>query len=51
MMVDESTAPSTEYKGKTYYFHEPEHKVMFDKDPEKFLDKEMNEMEMDMDGH
>jgi YHS domain-containing protein len=37
MMVDESSAPTAEYKGKRYYFHKPEHKVMFEKDPEKFL--------------
>lgn len=45
MMVDENTAPSSEYMGKKYYFHEPEHKVMFDKAPEKFLNQEMDEME------
>jgi YHS domain-containing protein len=37
MMVDENTAPSSEYKGKKYYFMNPTHKSMFDKDPEKFL--------------
>lgn len=33
MMVDEGTAPRSEYMGKTYYFHKPAHKEMFDKDP------------------
>ncbi len=37
MMVDENTAPSLEYKGKEYFFMGPEHKEMFEKDPEKFL--------------
>jgi len=51
MMADE-TAPSSEYKGNTYYFHTPTHKEMFDKDPEKFLskssdqDKPMSGMDM-----
>jgi YHS domain-containing protein len=40
MMVDENSAPVSEYKGKKYYFHMPEHKEMFDKDPEKFLGRE-----------
>jgi YHS domain-containing protein len=40
MMVDVNTAPTTEYKGKKYYFHMPEHKVMFEKDPEKFLNRQ-----------
>ena len=39
MMVDENTAPTTEYKSTKYYFHKPEHKVMFVKDPEKFLNR------------
>ncbi len=39
MMVDEGNAPTSEYQGKTYYFHKPVHKEMFDKDPEKFLNK------------
>ncbi|NIS81070.1 MAG: YHS domain-containing protein [Anaerolineales bacterium] len=39
MMVDENTAPSSEYKGETYYFMNPTHKAMFDNDPEKFLKK------------
>ena len=37
MMVDDNTAPSLEYKGKKYYFMNPIHKEMFEKDPEKFL--------------
>jgi YHS domain-containing protein len=40
MMVDEDTAPSSVYKGKTYYFMNPAHKAMFDKDPEKHLSKQ-----------
>jgi YHS domain-containing protein len=40
MMVDENTAPNSEYKGETYYFMNPIHKDMFDKDPEKYLGKE-----------
>ncbi len=50
-MVDEKTAPSSEYKGETYYFMNPTHKAMFDKDPEKFLDKQNDQgdhMSMDM---
>lgn len=39
MMVNESTAPTLVYKGKTYYFHKPQHKLMFEKDPEKFLNR------------
>ncbi len=39
MMVDENTAPSSEYKGKTYYFMNQTHKEMFDQDPEKYLSK------------
>jgi YHS domain-containing protein len=39
MMADEATAPVSEYKGTTYYFHMPVHKEMFDKDPEKFLSR------------
>ncbi len=40
MMVDENTAPTTGYKGTKYYFHKPEHKVMFEKDTEKFLNRQ-----------
>lgn len=46
MMVDEDKAPSLDYKGKTYYFMNPTHKEMFQKDPEKFLAKKK-----DMSGH
>ncbi len=49
MMVDEATAPSTEYEGKTYYFHKPVHKDMFDKDPGKFLSK-LSDQSQDMSG-
>ncbi len=51
MTADEAAA-SSEYKGTTYYFHEPVHKEMFDKDPEKFLSKSSNQgdsMSDDMD--
>jgi YHS domain-containing protein len=51
MMVDENTAPSSEYKGKTYYFMNPTHKTMFDNEPEKFLNKQDEETDhksMDM---
>lgn len=51
MMVNEKTAPSSEYKGETYYFMNPTHKAMFDKDPVKFLDKQSDQgehMSMDM---
>ena len=37
MMVNEGTAPRSEYKGKTYYFMNPVHKEMFAKDPERFI--------------
>ena len=40
MMVNEETSPSIRYQGKKYYFHKPEHKVMFKKDPEKFLSRQ-----------
>ena len=40
MMADENTAPTPEYKGKRYYYHTPQHKLMFEKDPEKFLSKQ-----------
>jgi YHS domain-containing protein len=51
MMVDENTAPSSEYGGKTYYFMNPTHKTMFDNEPEKFLSKQDDESDhksMDM---
>lgn len=37
MRVDERTAPRSEYQGKTYYFMNPIHKEIFDKDPERFV--------------
>jgi YHS domain-containing protein len=40
MMADEKSSPTLEYKGKRYYFHTPQHKLMFEKDPEKFLGKQ-----------
>ncbi|MFW9854360.1 MAG: YHS domain-containing protein [Candidatus Thorarchaeota archaeon] len=48
MMVDEHRSPSTVYKGKTFYFHKPMHKEMFDKDPEKFLSRQQNSSGMHM---
>ncbi|MFW9779681.1 MAG: YHS domain-containing protein [Candidatus Heimdallarchaeota archaeon] len=48
MMVDENRSPSTVYKGKTFYFHKPMHKEMFDKDPEKFLSRQQNSSGMHM---
>ncbi|HID85863.1 MAG TPA: YHS domain-containing protein [Anaerolineae bacterium] len=45
MMVDEEKAAATsEYKGKTYYFCSKGCKVAFDKDPEKYLQGEAEEM-------
>ncbi len=46
MMVDENTAPSLEHAGKKYYFMNPMHKDMFEKDPEKFLGQNKDEMDM-----
>ena len=37
MEVDPATAPSSVYKGKTYYFCSPDHKAAFDAAPEKWL--------------
>jgi putative intracellular protease/amidase/YHS domain-containing protein len=37
MDVDPQTAPSSAYKGKTYYFCMPGHKQQFDVTPEKFV--------------
>ena len=37
MDVDPQTAPSSSYKGKTYYFCMPGHKQQFDVTPEKFM--------------
>jgi len=36
MMVDEATAPSLEYQGKKYFFMSPDHKEMFEQDPDKY---------------
>jgi YHS domain-containing protein len=38
MMVDERTAPRSEYKGKTYYFMNPTHQAMFAKDPARYIE-------------
>lgn len=37
MEVDRATAPTTAYKGKTYYFCSKAHKTTFDAAPEKWL--------------
>lgn len=37
MDVDKASAPTSVYKSKTYYFCMPDHKALFDADPEKFL--------------
>jgi putative intracellular protease/amidase/YHS domain-containing protein len=36
MEVDPATAPKSVYKGKTYYFCQPNHKTIFDEAPEKW---------------
>ena len=33
MMVDDNSAPSSEYKGKKYYFMNQTMKTMFDENP------------------
>lgn len=38
MDVDPASAPRSVYRDKTYYFCTPEHKAVFDKAPEQFLD-------------
>jgi YHS domain-containing protein len=38
MEVDPATAPRSVYQDKTYYFCMPDHKVLFDKAPQKFVD-------------
>jgi len=38
MSVDAATAPKSVYKSATYYFCSDEHKELFDKMPEKFLE-------------
>jgi transcriptional regulator GlxA family with amidase domain len=37
MDVDKQSAPTSVYKGKTYYFCMQDHKTLFDANPEKFL--------------
>jgi transcriptional regulator GlxA family with amidase domain len=37
MSVDPATSPKSAYKGKTYYFCMPDHKQVFDAEPEKWL--------------
>lgn len=36
-LEDKWTAYKSEYKGKTYYFCDIEHKKMFDEDPERYI--------------
>jgi transcriptional regulator GlxA family with amidase domain/YHS domain-containing protein len=38
MDVDPQTAPKSVYRGQTYYFCMPDHKVAFDATPDKFLE-------------
>jgi transcriptional regulator GlxA family with amidase domain len=38
MDVDPKTSPKSIYKGKTYYFCMEDHKEMFDKSPQKYVD-------------
>ena len=41
MQVDEKSAAATyDYKGKTYYFCAPGCKAAFEKEPEKYLNKQ-----------
>lgn len=37
MAVDVASAPTSAYKGKTYYFCSPDHKAQFDAAPAKFI--------------
>ena len=37
-----SEIQALEYKGKTYYFMSSKHRATFEKDPEKFIGKEMH---------
>lgn len=37
MDVDAASAPTSVYKGKTYYFCSKDHKEQFDAGPEKFI--------------
>lgn len=41
----ETAAATSEYNGTTYYFCAPGCKKSFDKDPEKYLDKEQDTQE------
>jgi Cu+-exporting ATPase len=46
MMIDPKTAAATsEYEGQTYYFCARGCKVVFDKDPEKYIKKAQGEAE------
>jgi len=38
MDVDPKTAPKSVYRGQTYFFCVPDHKVAFDATPEKFVE-------------
>jgi len=38
MDIDKASAPRSSYHGKTYYFCMDEHKVLFDANPERFLE-------------
>ena len=37
-MGDPNTAPKSVYRGQTYYFCMPDHKVAFDATPENFAE-------------
>jgi transcriptional regulator GlxA family with amidase domain len=37
MQVDPKTAPSSQYRGKRYYFCMPAHKALFESAPQRFL--------------
>ncbi|NIS80339.1 MAG: YHS domain-containing protein [Anaerolineales bacterium] len=36
MMVDETTAPSTEFDGRRYHFMNETHKQLFEQDPNRY---------------
>ena len=38
MDVNPATAPKSVYKGKTYYFCMDDHKQLFDKSPDKYIE-------------
>jgi Cu+-exporting ATPase len=40
-VVPETAASKSEYKGQTYYFCSPGCKKSFDKEPEKYLNREV----------